>query len=210
LSSSDSISQIRSAKEKGLPLSVETGQHYLYFSAEEIQDKQTVLKCAPPIRDKQNRELLWDAMKEGVIDFVATDHSPSPPDLKELATGDFRKAWGGVSSLQWALPILWTAAKERGFLLTDLAKWLCEGPAELIGKQFKKGKIKIGYDADLVALDPEKSFVVDESCIYHSHKITPYMNHELLGMIEQTWLGGVKVFDKGEMKLTQGKILLAN
>ena len=210
LSSSDSIGMIRNAKERGLPITVETAQHYLYFSAEDIGDRQTLHKCAPPIRDRENRELLWAALKEGVIDFVATDHSPAPPEMKELEKGDFMKAWGGISSLQWALPVLWTVAKPRGFSLTDLAKWLCEGPARLLGDKFKKGKIERGYDADLVVLDDERTFTVNEASIHHKHKITPYLNHKLLGVVEQTWLGGVKVFDRGTMKLNEGEILLKN
>ncbi len=95
LSSSNSIDQIAKAKQKGLPLTVETGQHYLYFNAEEIKDGQTQFKCAPPIREQENNDKLWKALKEGIIDFVATDHSPSTPDLKELKSGDFTKAWGG-------------------------------------------------------------------------------------------------------------------
>ncbi len=116
LSSAEAIEPIRKAKEKGLPLTVETGQHYLHFNAEGIADGQTAFKCAPPIREKANNELLWQALKEGIIDFVATDHSPAPPELKYLplrhATlrqaqddttqgGDFKKAWGGIASLQF-------------------------------------------------------------------------------------------------------------
>ena len=208
LSSSDSIGQIRDAKRRRVPITVETAQHYLYFSAEEIADKQTLHKCAPPIRDRENRELLWDAMKEGVIDFVATDHSPAPPDMKDLEKGDFMTAWGGISSLQWALPVLWTAARQRGFKITDVCRWLCEGPSRLLGPKFKKGKIKKGYDADLVVLDADRPFRVSEDNIYHNHKITPYLGHELFGVVEQTWVRGIKVFDKGTMKLNQGKILL--
>lgn len=210
LSSADSIPQIRKAKESGLPLTVETGQHYLYFSAEDIKDNQTIFKCAPPIRGKQNQELLWEALKDGVIDFVATDHSPAPPDLKELKAGDFTKAWGGISSLQWALPVLWTAAMRRGFDIHDISKWLCAKPAHLLGAAFKKGKIERGYDADLIVFDPHKKFTVLEHDIQHNHKITPYLHHELFGVVEQTWLAGEKVFDKGEMNLMQGKILLAH
>ena len=208
LSSSDSIDQIRDARRRRLPITVETAQHYLYFSAEEIADKQTLHKCAPPIRDRENRELLWDAMKEGVIDFVATDHSPAPPDMKDLDKGNFMNAWGGISSLQWALPVLWTAARQRGYKITDVCRWLCEGPSKLLGPNFKKGKIEKGYDADLVVLDADRPFRVSEDNIYHNHKITPYLGHELSGVVEQTWLGGIKVFDRGAMKLNHGKILL--
>ncbi|MGI8633782.1 MAG: allantoinase AllB [Segetibacter sp.] len=208
LSSSNSIRQIKKAKEKGLPLTVETAQHYLYFNAEEIKDGQTQFKCAPPIREKQNNELLWQALKDGVINFVATDHSPAPPEMKQLQTGDFTKAWGGIASLQFALPVLWTAAKKRSGTINDIAKWLCEKPAELIGQQTKKGRIAKGFDADLVVCDADKTFVVTEQIIQHKHKVTPYLNEELWGVVEQTFLAGKKVFDNGEfIALNQGEII---
>ncbi|MBK7678017.1 MAG: allantoinase AllB [Chitinophagaceae bacterium] len=207
LSSADSIEQIAKAKQKGLPLSAETGQHYLYFNAEEIAEGRTEYKCAPPIREKKNNERLWQALKEGIIDFVATDHSPAPPDMKEIGAGDFMKAWGGISSLQFSLPVLWTAAKNHGCNLDDMAKWLCEKPAQL--PQLKwKGKIAKGYDADLVIWNPEQSFKVDTDMIHHKHKITPYLNEELYGVVTQTWLGGEKVFDAGKfLHLNKGHIL---
>jgi allantoinase len=207
LSSSNSIKQLTEAKQRGLPITVETGQHYLYFNAEDIKDGQTQFKCAPPIREKANNDKLWDALKNGVIDFVATDHSPAPPNLKQLETGDFMKAWGGIASLQFALPVLWTAAKQRNFAVTDIAKWLCEKPAELIGKPHK-GKIEAGFDADLIVWDANKKFTVTEDIIQHRHKITPYLNNELFGIVEQTYLAGERVYDNGQfVKLNAGKII---
>ena len=207
LSSAASIEQIRRAKEKSLPLTVETAQHYLYFSAEEIEDRRTEYKCAPPIRDSDNREQLWSALKAGVIDFVATDHSPAPPDMKQFESGDFMKAWGGISSLQWALSTLWTAASKRGCGLQEIVKWLCENPSRLIDPGIKKGRIEKGYDADLVVFDPEKSFTVNEESIQHKHKITPYLGHKLFGVVEQTWLGGIRVFDRTGIRLNQGQVI---
>ena len=207
LSSADSIEQIVKAKQKGLPLTVETCQHYLFFTSEQIKDGATVFKCAPPIREKANNEKLWQALKEGIIDFVATDHSPAPPEMKELLSGDFMKAWGGVSSIQFALPVLWTAAKKQACDLNAMAKWLCEKPA-LLPQLTTKGKIARGYDADFVVWSPEKKFVVTEKIIEHKHKITPYLNEELFGVVEQTWLSGEKVFDGGKfLHLNKGKIL---
>lgn len=208
LSSADAISQIIDAKQKGLPLTVETGQHYLYFNAEDIKDGATQYKCAPPIRERENNELLWQALKDRVIDFVATDHSPAPPDMKQMQSGDFMKAWGGISSIQFALPVLWTAAKKRGCNVEDIAEWLCEQPASFIGRSASKGKIRKGNDADLVVWDPEKKFVVTEEMIQHKHKITPYLNEELSGVVEQTWLAGEKVYDGGKfLHLNKGKLL---
>ncbi|HEX7846502.1 MAG TPA: allantoinase AllB [Chitinophagaceae bacterium] len=207
LSSADSLPQIIAAKKKGLPLTVETAQHYLYFNAENIKDGQTLLKCAPPVREKANNEKLWQALKEGIIDFVATDHSPAPPAMKELSSGDFMKAWGGISSIQFALPVLWTAAKKHNCSLEDIARCLCEKPALLPGLD-KKGKIAIGCDADLTIWDPEMKFTVTEEMILHKHKTTPYTGEELYGVVAQTWLTGEMVYDEGKfLHLNRGSIL---
>ena len=211
LSSSNSIEQIIKAKQKGLPLTVETGQHYLYFSAEQIKDGQTQFKCAPPIREAENNEKLWQALKDGIIDFVATDHSPAIPELKETQSGNFMKAWGGIASLQFALPVLWTAAKKRGCTLQQVTKWLCENPAKLIGKEKSKGKIEKGFDADFIIFDDKEKFTVTEDIIEHKHKITPYLNEALTGVVMQTYLAGQKVFDAGKfLHLNTGKIILRN
>ena len=209
LSSADSLAQIKKAKEKGLPLTVETGQHYLYFTAEEIKDGKTEFKCAPPIREKENNNQLWKALQNGLIDFVATDHSPATPSLKEIESGDFMKAWGGIASIQFALPVLWTAAKKRNCTFSDMAKWLCENPAKLAGLQNSKGKIAKDFDADLIVVDDSATFVVDESCCHHKHKVSPYMGETLYGVIEQTYLGGEKVYGDGKfIQLNKGKIIL--
>lgn len=208
LSSANSIAPIKQAKEKGLPLTVETAQHYLYFNAEEIPDAQTAFKCAPPIREKANNEQLWQALQEGIIDFVATDHSPAPPSMKEMGSGNLMKAWGGIASLQLALPVLWTAARQRNIPVTDMAKWLSTNPAKASPLKKLKGKIARGYDADFVVWDPNKKFTVTAAQLHHKHKITPYLNQELYGVVEQTWLAGELVFDKGNFPATnKGKII---
>lgn len=208
LSSANSIAPIAAAKARGLPLTVETGQHYLYFNAEDIADGQTQFKCAPPIREKANNDQLWAALQAGIIDFVATDHSPAPPDLKQLASGDFTTAWGGIASLQLALPVLWTAARRRGASLTDLARWLSENPAKLAGQSRERGKIAPGFVADLLVFDPEKTFVVREEIIQHKHKVSPYLYHELTGVVELTFLHGEQVFQRPDFtQLNHGELL---
>jgi allantoinase len=208
LSSAGSIEQIKQARLKGLPLTVETAQHYLYFNAEEIPDAQTAYKCAPPIRESENNEQLWQALQESIIDFVATDHSPAPPAMKEISSGNLMKAWGGIASLQLALPVLWTAARKRHIPLTSIAKWLCEKPALLPGLQKNKGRIAKGFDADLVVWDPDKPFQVTTEALHHKHKITPYINQVLYGVVEQTWLAGQLIFEQGTFPvLNKGKII---
>lgn len=209
LSSADSIEQIALAKQKGMPLTVETGQHYLYFNAEGIADGKTAFKCAPPIREKENCERLWKALKEGIIDFIATDHSPAPPALKEIDTGDLTKAWGGIASLQFSLPALWTAAKKHGCTLENMAKWLCTNPSFLSRSLNTKGQLAIGYEADLVVWDPDETFNVTEQIIQHRHKITPYVGETFAGVVHQTYLNGVKLFDKGKvLHLNKGRMVL--
>jgi allantoinase len=211
LSSANAIESIAEAKRKGLPLTVETGQHYLFFTAETIPDGQTQFKCAPPIREQENNDRLWEALRAGIIDFVATDHSPAPPELKQRQSGNFMTAWGGIASLQLALPVLWTAARQRGCTVADVARWLSENPAQLTGLAGKKGKIETGYDADMVVWNPEKMVAVSESMLYHKHKMTPYLNEELYGVVEQTYLGGVPVFNHGTItQRNAGKLLVRN
>jgi allantoinase len=207
LSSAASIAPIREAKEKGLPLTVETAPHYLYFAAETIPDGNPLFKCAPPIRDRANNHQLWEALREGVIDFIATDHSPAPPELKHLTTGNLPAAWGGIASLQLSLPVVWTAARERGFSPKDIACWLSAAPARLTHQSACRGKLAPGYRADLTIWNPDTSFTVDPSTLQHKHKATPYSGETLFGTIEHTWLHGEQVFDKGVFSPVQGKII---
>jgi allantoinase len=208
LSSANSLPAIAEAKAQGLPLTVETGQHYLFFNAEDIADGQTQFKCAPPIRERANNEQLWQALQSGLIDFVATDHSPAPPDLKQLTSGDFATAWGGIASLQLALPVLWTAARQRGATLADIARWLSANPAQLIGVSHRKGQITKGYDADLLVLAADATFTVTEALLHHRHKVSPYLGRELKGVVTHTFLAGEEVFRHPDfLHLNRGQLL---
>jgi len=210
LSSATALPMIEAARAEGLPLTVETCPHYLFFHSEDIPDADTRFKCAPPIREKANNEQLWNALESGLIDFIASDHSPAPPSLKHLETGDFEKAWGGIASLQFLLPLVWTAAKKRGVGLHKMPDWLSARPAIFLGFHQNKGKIAPGYDADLVIWNPEANFVVEEKTIEHRHKITPYLGQKLFGQVKQTYVGGFKVFEEGVFKnLNKGELLFS-
>jgi len=198
LSSGEAVSILRAARQDGLPLTVETCPHYLFFAAEDIPDGDTRFKCAPPIRERENCERLWQALREGVIDFVVSDHSPSLPSLKRLDEGDFQQAWGGIASLQLGLPIVWTAARGRGGSVSDVAEWMCRGPAHFLRLDHRKGTIESGKDADLVVWNPEEAFTVAPSMIQHRHHLTPYEGQTLHGVVERTFLRGVKVFESGQ------------
>lgn len=192
LSSSDALPMIASARRDGVRLSVETCPHYLTFTAEEVPDGATEFKCCPPIREAPNRELLWAGLADGVIDAVVSDHSPCPVALKHRDTGDFGAAWGGIASLQLGLPAVWSAARRRGHELTDVVGWMAEAPARLAGLT-RKGRIAVGFDADLCVFAPDQAFVVDGRELAHRHPLTPYHGRELSGTVRQTWLRGHRI-----------------
>jgi len=196
-SSADSLSLLRDAKAAGVKITAETCPHYLTFVAEEISDCATEFKCCPPIRERENREQLWTALGERTIDMIVSDHSPCPPEMKLPESGDFLRAWGGISSLQLRLPAVWTESQRRGFSFTDVARWLCSAPAKLVGLEGRKGLIKSGYDADIVIWNPEKQFCVAGESLHHRHKLTPYENRLLNGVVEKTFLRGRKIYDNG-------------
>ena len=198
LATSRALDMLRAAKSEGLPVSVETCPHYLHFSSDKIPDGQTLFKCAPPIRGLENREKLWQGLREGVIDLVATDHSPCPPEMKRLSERSFRTAWGGISSLSLALPVMWTEASARGFTMADIARWMAEGPARLAGCETRKGRIAKNFDADFVVFEPEAEFVASEEQLHYRHRVSPYLGEKLRGAVKATYLRGNCVFVDGK------------
>jgi allantoinase len=193
VSSADAIELLAAARAEGLAVSSETCPHYLALAAEEVPAGATEFKCCPPIRDRANADRLWAGLLAGAIDCVVSDHSPCPPELKLTGTGDFGTAWGGIASLQLSLPVVWTSGRERGCQLADLARWMAAAPADLAGLA-TKGRIAVGYDADLVAFAPDAGFVVDPAALEHRHKLTPYAGRRLTGAVRRTWLRGREIF----------------
>ena len=209
LSASEGIEKIKIRKQETNKLTVETCPQYLYFNAETIPDESPIFKCAPPIRETSNNNKLWDFLFDNGFNFLASDHSPAPPDRKQLDSGDFFKAWGGISGLQFSLPILFTKAKKRGFKTEKLISLLTEKPAEFLGIDDKKGKIKIGYVADITIWDDSKDYTIIEDLIHHKHKATPYLNEVVFGKVIHTFVNGVQVVENSKLKtLQQGQLLL--
>ncbi|RFU20491.1 allantoinase AllB [Geodermatophilus marinus] len=189
LSSSDALPLIAEARRDGVRITAETCPHYLTFAAEEIPGGATQFKCCPPIREADNREQLWRGLADGTIDCIVSDHSPCTPELKRLDLGDFAEAWGGISSLQIGLSDVWTEARQRGFSLADVTRWMAERPAQLVGLQ-RKGRIEPGHDADFCVFAPDDGFVVDPAKLFHRNPITPYAGRRLDGVVRSTWLRG--------------------
>ena len=211
VSSAEALPLIEQAKKEGLPLTAETCAHYIYFNAENIPDNDTLYKCAPPIREKANNELLKAALRSGVLDFIATDHSPAPPDLKEISTGNLQKAWGGIAGLQFLLPVAWTSLKDS-MSVEEFIPLLTYKPAHFLNIQTKKGLLAVGFDADITIWNDEEEFLVEGIDIQHRHKISPYIGKKLFAVVQQTIVNGEMVFEKNKdfENKTFGKIILKN
>jgi len=205
VASADALPVIAAAKRDGVRITAETCPHYLTFTAEQIPDGATQYKCCPPIRDKAVQEALWDGLRAGTLDWVASDHSPATVDVKGLDTGDFETAWGGIASVELLLRAVWTGARARGVALSDVVGWVCERPAAHLGLA-RKGRIEPGYDADFVVFAPEQTQLIDVHRLHHKNPVTPYDAVELAGGIRATYLRGRLV----DLDQPHGRAVLAH
>jgi len=198
LSSARALPLLAEARRHGLPITVETCPHYLWIAAEEIPDGATEYKCAPAIRQAENRERLWKALENGLIDMVTTDHSPCPPAMKRRDEGRWDRAWGGIASLGLALPAIWTGMQKRGLKLERIGEWMAAAPARLAGLTGRKGTLAPGADADIAVFDPDAAWTVTPADLHFRHKLSPYLGAELRGRVIETWLRGEPVFRAGK------------
>jgi allantoinase len=204
VSTAKALPLIAAAKREGLSVTAETCPHFLHCAAEDIPDGATLFKSAPPIRSRANRELLWQALLDGTLDLIATDHSPCPPHMKRLKdhkngnadAGRFDQAWGGIPSLSTAISVLWTECTRRELTLSQLAEWTSAAPARLAGLSSQVGSIEPGKHANLVAFDPEAIFTLTEDLLHYRHKISPYLGETLRGSVRSTWLRGQRIFTR--------------
>ena len=197
VSSAEALPLIAAAKAEGLPITAETCAHYIYFNAEDIPNQSTIYKCAPPIREKSNNDLLKKALVEGVLDFITTDHSPAPPNIKEIESGNLLKAWGGIAGLQYLLSASWTAMKDV-VSIEEFIPLLTSHPAKFI-KLKTKGELKTGNDADFVIWSPEEKYEVSAADVLHRYNITPYVGQKLHGVIKKSIVSGEIIFQNNQV-----------
>jgi allantoinase len=202
LSTALALPELQAARDEELPVTVETCPHYLHFAAEEIADGATLLKCAPPIRSKANQDALWQALRDGTIDMIVTDHSPCPPEMKRAEVGRFDLAWGGIASLSVALPVIYTECVRRGFSLDDIARWMSSAPAALADMSDYTGALEAGRDANFIVFDTDAEFHVAPEKLHYRHAISAYMNEALRGVVRATYLRGVPVYREGRFTET--------
>jgi len=209
LSSASALDSIRKAKEKGLKFTVETSPHYLSINSEDIKDGQTIYKCCPPIREKSNNDLLWEAIKDGTIDMILSDHSPCKANLKLIEEGNIEKAWGGISSLQFSFSIICTEFKKRNLSLDLLIRLMCRNTSKLIKQDKFKGILDRGYLADFLIWNPDEKFTITKDIILHKNKETPYLDRELFGKVREVYLRGKQVFSKSKFEKPSGSFLFS-
>jgi allantoinase len=202
LSTSLALEELRQARSEGLPITVETCPHYLHFAAEEIPDGATPLKCAPPIRNKSNQQQLWQALRDGIIDMIVTDHSPCPPSMKQLDSGRFDTAWGGIASLSLAVSVIHTECCQRGFTLNDIVRWMSSAPATLAGLSHRVGALEAGREANFIIFDTDAEFTVTTDKLHFRHAISPYLGQTLRGVVKTTYLRGTPVYGEGRFSPT--------
>ena len=199
LATGEALNVLQAARAEGLPITVESCPHYLHFAAEEIADGATLFKCAPPIRSRANRELLWQGLRDGIIDMIVTDHSPCPPEMKRAKEGRFDLAWGGIASLSVALPIIWSECRARCFTLDDLVRWMSGAPAVLAGIADQAGALLPGRDANFTIFDPNATLTIASDRLHYRHAVSPYLGETLHGLVHATYLRGETVFQDGSV-----------
>jgi len=199
VSSAEVIPLLRAARADGLPVTAESCPHYLAIEAEQVPVGATEFKCAPPIRGHANRELLWQALRDGTLDCVVSDHSPCPPSIKRRETGNYFEAWGGVASLELTLPVMWTEMRARSLPFSLLQRWMSFAPAHLAGLSGTKGRLAAGFHADFAILDPDQSFTVHPQSLHQRHPITPYAGRTLYGKVHATYSRGALVYADNEV-----------
>ena len=187
------------SSDSGSSFTVETCPHYLSLQAEDIADGRTEFKCAPPIRGAANRKALWEGLMEGWVDSIGSDHSPSPASLKQVDTGDFLQAWGGIAGLQYSLPATWSPGQPFGLDLDKLAELWSHNPARISGLSHDTGAIEVGKRADLVVWDDGADAATEPEALRHRHKMTPYKNAAMKGRVHATFVAGAKVFEGGTL-----------
>ena len=201
------ISQIASARTRGVDATAETCPHYLLFDEDDLERLGAIAKCAPPLRARCEGDLLWQALAQGDIHIVASDHSPAPASMK---TGnDYFRIWGGISSCQSLLTSLVSAGHvERGISLPVLASVLAGDPANRF-RIAGKGRIMPGYDADLVLVNLDDPFTLHSEHLRYRHKHSPFTGMTFAARPRRVLLRGETVAIDGQvLGAPRGRLLL--
>ncbi|WP_258166433.1 allantoinase AllB [Paenibacillus sp. PCH8] len=193
ISTREALDLIAEAKLRGQDVTSETCPHYLTLTDQDVVRLGAVAKCAPPLRSSSEQEKLWDALKSGLIDVIASDHSPCPPSMKQ--SDNFFEIWGGISGAQSTLLIMLEDGHlRRSIDLPLLGRVLSLQPARRLGLE-SKGEIAIGKDADLVLIDWEKSTTLNTDDLLYRHQQSPYVGRAFSCRITNVFCRGKRVYN---------------
>jgi dihydroorotase len=186
----ESIELIAKAKKRGVRVSAETAPHYFALTQERVLGYNTNMKINPPLRTKEDREAIKQALKEGIIDAIASDHAPHAESEKDI---EFERAAFGTIGLETSLSVSITELIEPGILdWADLVKRLATCPADILA--IDKGTLTVGKDADLIIIDPSKEWVAKKEALLSKSKNCSFLNWRLKGVVEYTICGGKIVY----------------
>jgi allantoinase len=203
VSSPEGIDLISKAKRQGINVTAEICSHHLLLTDQDMETTGAAAKCAPPLRDANRAQILWERFATGAIDTLGSDHSPSPLDMK--LSDDFFKIWGGIAGCQHAFPLAlsdwYRRTGENGLPRFSAAA------ADSVARRFRlanKGRIELGFDADLVLVDLNASERITPEKLLYRHKISPYIGHTNRAVISQTWVRGKIVYRDGKIAAHPG------
>lgn len=209
ISSAEAVEEILKARKEGQEVTIESCPHYFTLDTEDFERIGPVAKCAPPLRAKTEQEKLWAALQDGKIDILTSDHSPCPPDMKQSDTNNMFEMWGGISGCQNNVDLMFDeAVKKRGVSVSEFSKMIATKPAEIFNLA-TKGRMKVSYDADIILLDPNKSYTVQAEDLYYRHQHSPYVGRDVNCRVTKTFVRGQLVYDmeKGIVSEPIGKYL---
>jgi len=197
VSTGSGIAEAAEGRARGVDVSVETCPHYLFFTEADLDTIGVAAKCAPPLRHPDEQAMLWGEVRDGRVDFVASDHSPADPALKPA--GDFRRSWGGVAGVQSTLAVLLERGLDgRRLRFEQISALTAANPAARF-RIPSKGALVSGNDADLLLLDPARSYTLDASQLLQRHKMSPYIGFEFTGVVVRTMRRGETIFADGKI-----------
>jgi allantoinase len=205
VSCAEALAEVDAARSKDVAITAETCPHYLAFTEDDFERIGPALKCAPPIRDAATRDALWDALLEGRVDFIGSDHSPCPAADKEKGADDIWRAWGGIAGIQATLPVLITeGVHARGLSFERIAHLTATAPAQAFGLYPRKGAVAVGADADFALVDPAREWTLESDELETRSGISAYLGRRFKGRVVRTIVRGKTVFADNEITGTPG------
>jgi len=201
----EGIRAVADAKSKGFHVTSETCPHYLLLNETDFEKIGPAAKCAPPLRSSAEIEELWKCVLDGMVDTIASDHSPCLWEDKAPGLDNIWNAWGGISGVQTMLPAIITeGVHKRGLRLTDLVRMMSSNPARIFGLYPQKGSLETGADADLTIIDLDAEWTLSAEDLLYKNKHSAYLGYTFKGKIQETFVRGKRVYKDGKITVKPG------